>query len=332
MMEEQFFLFGGQFDYYDNVFADVISLPNCHYVNTKTRLKSPVTKAMYRVHNSGIANKLFKLPFRSLWYKYLFDAKNIGEGYNHFIFWDSNPHVYSPDFLKWIRNKVPNSTLTIYFANSMKYRTFRDMAYFKKYFDLLYTSDTKDASDTGMILWGRGLYSKQNKYCSDYSALKNDIFFVGLDKGRGEFLKKYYCMLNEKGLSLDFTVVGIDDPPDGMFTDRITYDEVLNKIKESKAIFEVVLEGIEMPTMRFSEAIVYNKILITNSPAVKRTSYYPSPSIYFYERPEDLMSMEIDWNQKVDYQYNGERSPLHFLTDISNRIGNHTEYYFKGEN
>ncbi len=149
MNKAQFFVFGSLFDYCKAMCADLEKLHNCQFINTQTLIKNKLIWFLYKAHNSGLLNRRWRMPLRSIWYSFLFDKKriNMSSGANHFVFFDSNPHVYDPAFLMWIRKRVPNSTLSLIFVNTMKMRNMRDITYFRSHFQRIYTTDRKDAEE-----------------------------------------------------------------------------------------------------------------------------------------------------------------------------------------
>lgn len=84
--EDRFFVFGSLFDYCGSMCADLGDCDNVQFVNTDTLIKSRALWFLYKAHNSGIANKLFRLPGRSFWYRYLFDNGRIATGGGTTIF------------------------------------------------------------------------------------------------------------------------------------------------------------------------------------------------------------------------------------------------------
>lgn len=85
---------------------------------------------------------------------------------------------------------------------------------------------------------------------------------------------------------------------------------------------ENVQPGQSGVTLRYYEAIVYNKKLLTNNKFVKRLPFYNPKFMYIYEKVEDI---DIEWIKKeemVDYKYNDEFSPVKLIEDIKKRVEN----------
>ena len=80
-------------------------------------------------------------------------------------------------------------------------------------------------------------------------------------------------------------------------------------------MFDVNQEGAVGYTSRFLEAVIYNKPLITDNKAVKETKFYKTGNILYYEKISDIEKSFFEKNV-VDYQYNGEFSPLRLIEKI----------------
>ena len=73
-------------------------------------------------------------------------------------------------------------------------------------------------------------------------------------------------------------------------------------------------------TLRPYEAVVYNKKLLTNNKTILSFKYYNPRYMHYFEKIED-----IDWNwvarkEKVNYEYEGDFSPIYLLQDISENL------------
>jgi hypothetical protein len=319
-MASQFFVFGSLWDHCAVMCNDLLQLPNCDFINVKVSpklFKNKILYFIYKVYNCGLLNKWFSLPYKSYWYRYIFDKdKVIADGNNHFCFFDSNPHLYNRDFIEYLKTKVPNCTLSLVFVNSMCYRKSVDLIdYFKETFDLLYTTDKNDAEKYGLIFI-EGIYSKMKVPNDRYSA---DVFYVGADKAdRTALVLNIYNILKTRKIC-DFTIANLANPPEGIKTDRLSYYECLRRTCGTNTLLEVCSSRQVANTLRFLEAVVYNKILITNNKVAKESKFYDSNTMLVFDDITDIES----WNwpsANPDYHYNGEYSPIHLIDDIKNKL------------
>lgn len=287
-----FFIFGSLYDFWDYTMFELKNYPNCQLINTVHFTENKLLYFIYKVHNSGLLNKYVHCKRKSIWYKYLFDNSKVQQngGYNYFIFFDSNPYVYNPSFLEFLQSKIPNSRLVIVFVNSMKARNMRDIDYFKKYFSLQYTSDSSDALEFGFEHFDN-IYSRVSM---PPKPITTDVCFVGNSKGREDILLNLFDKMKGLGMSLDFTIIGLSQKREGISEKPLTYSEVLKKVQQSKCILEVCGKGQKSYTLRCVEAIVYNKMLITNNFNIADSKYFDKSKMFLFDSIEDISSIPFN--------------------------------------
>ena len=69
----------------------------------------------------------------------------------------------------------------------------------------------------------------------------------------------------------------------------------------------------KMQTIRYFEAVVYNKKLLTNNPYIYDLPFYDSRYMKVFSRPEEI---DVDWIRKkesIHYDYNNEFSPCNLV-------------------
>lgn len=208
--------------------------------------------------------------------------------------------------------------------------------------DEIFTFEKDDADKYG---WN---YSGVN--CSSLPRSKKtkaicDLYFVGGLKGnRSKLLFPVYNRLAKNGirckydlwyqsrsertdskknideLSNDLKEAGIKDS--GSIAVRkhfIKYKKVTGIVQSSNVIFEIVQEGQSAQTMRWFEAIYYNKKLLTNNPNIKNLPFYDERYMKYITCADDI---DISWvldKETIDYKYNGEMSPVRLLEKIRSK-------------
>jgi hypothetical protein len=112
-------------------------------------------------------------------------------------------------------------------------------------------------------------------------AIKQDVFFIGTDKGRKERILKVKDMLDSVAVSNKIIIV---DPklksPDSA---PMSYREILCEVQQSKAILDVQMEGEEGISQRELEALFYKKKLLTTRKEVKNRDFYDPRNIYIID-------------------------------------------------
>ena len=194
-----------------------------------------------------------------------------------------------------------------------------------KYFEngLILTFDPQDAEKYG--------FRFVDSYYSTVKSIekrneKSGVYFCGLDKGRLATLHGIYSFLTDHGVSCEFhirvphrrgrrLIEGIDyiDGP-------IPYPEVINQVCTSECILDVTQKCQTGMTLRYYEAVCYNKKLLTNNVYVKNMPFYNPEYIQVFDDPE---SIDVEWIKKpvkVDYGYDGRFSPLRLLDAIPSML------------
>ena len=94
----------------------------------------------------------------------------------------------------------------------------------------------------------------------------------------------------------------------------IPYKTVLNNLQNSKCILEILRDKQRGPSLRYFEAVCYNKKLLTNNPAIIDFPYYDERYMRVFSKPEDI---DINWIKEdisnVDYHYKGDFSPTKLI-------------------
>ena len=110
----------------------------------------------------------------------------------------------------------------------------------------------------------------------------------------------------------------METPPSYFHTDYISYFENLGAVRESKAILEVCIKGQSANTLRALEAIVYDKLLITNNEKIKDSKFYDSKRMIVIHDIEDIRKLKpTNLINNFTYGYIDEYSPRRLLEDIS---------------
>ena len=102
---------------------------------------------------------------------------------------------------------------------------------------------------------------------------KYDLFFVGLNKGRKDILDKIDSICKRNGLNAKIVIVGEKDS-DGNLIGPMEYHDVLDCIKNSRAVLEINRRDQVGLTTRSLEALYYGKPLITNNRKIFEKKYF----------------------------------------------------------
>lgn len=187
--------------------------------------------------------------------------------------------------------------------------------------DRILTFDRQDAEKYGFSFAGFHYYSKPDITLPEKPLY--DLYFVGSFKGnRTKLIDKSYRLLTEKGICCHYDILSSNlKNTEGVaaginiFRKSLPYSEIIRRATSSKCILEIIQENQHGPSLRYFEAVVFNKKLLTNNPYVVDFPYYNSDYIQVFKDASDI---DINWLKTdivVDYHYAGDFSPLKLLEE-----------------
>ena len=290
-----------------------------HYVDLKNT--GNITGFIRRIH---LSSRLFwgttRPPFRYIWYNY--GNKLSLNNVKAIIVSASCIDQISLSYLKKCQLKGIKIILLLLDsiqADSLVVRRNRNR-FFLKLWDRVVTFDPKDAEYYGFTYKGFCCYSKQSIKLSNIP--EYDVYFTGTTKGnRSKMINETYQYFSSCGLKCMYDVQlrdkSVGKSPGINYIKRwIKYEDILIKLANSKCVLEIVQSNQNGPSLRYFESIFYNKKLITNNNRIVNYPYYNPQWMKIIEKPEDI---DVEWvknSEIVDYHYNGEFSPIHFVKYI----------------
>lgn len=281
-------------------------------------------QTLFFFHNSNRVNRFIKLPFKHKWYSGYF--KNEFKDNKPLCFILLNRFWFPPEYLEWLKKKYPDAKFVLLLRDLMK---INDNQFSKRFignplFDLQMTIDREEAKKYGMEYYDE--YESKIEIPTTDNYPISDVFFAGKVKDRMPKLMTAYKIFTEAGLRCEFYLTGTPDdqkkPLEGVtYADEsMPYIEMLYKTVNTRCVLEFNQDGALGFTSRFLEAVMYNKKLITDNPAVKDTKFYDPSRILYVERAADIDPKFVTECKEFDYCYNGEYSPLRLLELIDNLL------------
>ena len=124
-------------------------------------------------------------------------------------------------------------------------------------------------------------------------ALRQDVYFLGMDKGRLAALRLLKAELERAGLKARFHVLAdkrkrySGEDRTYLSKDWVPYSDNLRNVLNSRALLELMQPGQSGPTIRTMEAMFMNRKLISNNSALRETALY-HPSRIFILGQDDM--------------------------------------------
>ena len=310
-----------------NIFGDLEGIENV-YIQTAKGYNS--VNRFERVIRKVIFETNIKLPFRLVWNQ-IFGIPFFKDKRYYFLIDSGVFRFYPYSFWEEICKKT-NVYLNLLLLNSMdasspNIRDFKNEI-INGNWNEVYTYDKYDAEKYGWKYFGLNYFSnpKEVKNISESS----DIYFIGGLKGNREgLILDTFNILHSNGVKCSFDLYCYSDEQfnESKYKEFInyyrkwkSYNEIQQQIIPTNCILEILQEGQRTQSVRYFEAIFYNKKLLTNNPNIFNLPFYDERYMHYFSKPEDI---DLEWVRKyeeIDYGYNGEFSTLKLLEKIKGSI------------
>lgn len=235
----------------------------------------------------------FNLPFESLWYD---DWKKNIDKYETVIIHATPLTLNLP---KWIKDVNNNIRVILWYWNPVNEKiipSYVDDEYCEKW-----SFDKNDCEKYNMKY--NSQYYFKTKELPDYKE-ENDVFFIGLDKGRAKKIEEIFGFCRSNNIKTDFNVVTNNNKiSNEIISDKLEYSEILSRISKSKAILEILQNGQNSPTLRTYESLFFSKKLITNNNNIKEFEFYNENNIFILNdkiKKEEILEFLRKPYKKVD--------------------------------
>lgn len=284
-------------------------------------IKSHFIALLKKFHLAWKINKFIRLPFQSIWATKFEDITWDNETQYYIIFHATYIRPISASYLNRLQEKY-NIKYILYLADHMGSVIPKIL---KKYhylpginFEYIFTFDPDDSKKYGYIY-----------YLTPYSVLPDkksydihyDLYFVGASNGRLDQLLDIYNDITLNEVTSLYRITNVKRKQQ-KFKDKIIYnktclyDVVVEEVKQSNCILEIIRSGQSGATLRYYEAVCYNKKLLTNNKNVVNLPFYDSRYMKVFEKPEDIDWAWVKERIPVDYHYDGRFSPVHLIDKI----------------
>lgn len=313
-------------------FLDIEDYMNVKIVNRDSLFKFKIINSICKIHLSHRLNAKINLPFKEIWYKALFKNEFSNSDKLCFVF---TAGWYYPKYIKYLKKKYRSSKFVFYFSDTveskLKVIPSMDINYLKQNFDLVLSYNQQDV-DKYNLEYTSIYYSKMPKSWIEVLPKYDevDILFIGAARNRLPEIQRAYERFTNAGLRCYFYIVSnLEENESGQGNiyyskKAMPFKEYLGRTLTAKSILEILDTNTAGSTLRLWEAIMYDKKLITNYPYVQDNMFYNPLYMHYFSSVDDIdLNFVIEENQ-VQYNYQNENSPLHFLDLIEEHLAKKT--------
>ena len=289
---------------------------------TKRKPNSFLGRMLYKAQFSIKLNSIISIPFKGKIWGWALDDIDWNTDTEYYI-WITNPGLISISYLKKLRKKYNIkffTCTTIPLDVNLPYNNYIREFITEMDIDYVFTSNPHNVEIFENMIFEPFQYSMLLDNVPE--DIDYDLYLVADAGGR---LNKFYSTfdyLMKHDVNMKYRLKGVEKNSQ-KFKNKIIYQskeipyyEVVKEVKKSNCILEVLREGYTSASLRYCEAICYNKKLLTNNKNVVNLPFYNPEYIHIFERPEDI---DCDWVKEripIDYCYDGRFSPTHLIDKI----------------
>lgn len=266
---------------------------NVYYSRIPNETLCAIKKTIYRIHNNKRINSVVKLPFRTIWAKYIIDPHIVDKINDDdcicFMLSGLQYRFLDNGLLEYLRKEYKKCKIVYSFPDKVelynkRFKNF-NVDKLKMKFDLVTTYNSLDAQKYSLLELPQKLI-QYPEIERDSEIAESDVFFVGNEKGRLKAIIDIYEKCKSEGLKCDFWISGVRDEErkyaeDIHYNIKLSYANVLKHVNASKAIVNIVQDGAYGVTCRDFEAVGLNKVLITNCHAIQNTPFFTKEKVIF---------------------------------------------------
>lgn len=280
-------------------------------------------KKLKKVSMSYRLNKILPTDYFGYWAN-LDHYEYLPEDVYHMILPSTSIAFLSLHYLEGFLKRHRNVRLYALLTDSMHAESPHMELVRKKLFSPIWkkvlTYDRYDAKEYRFEWIGYCYYSSYDYVEKDKHA--SDLYYIGFNKGgRADKVVSLYDEGRQNGVDCRFDVLSsgaeqIGDLP--CMKERISYPQVVSRVKSTNCILEVLQKNQQEQSLRYLEAVVYNKKLLSNNPHLSELPYFDERYMRFFNSVD-----EIDWDwvrkkENIDFHYDGRFSPVHLIEKIQN--------------
>lgn len=305
--------------YYSICIEDLYNQENITVVNYPLECKPLFLRLIYRFFlslKSHFQNcRIIKLIIRFFYPLYLPICEKNGKYCFVFI-----SDIWDIQFMKYLKKKYPESKIVMALRDLVKTKRFYKELLEANLVDYWMSYDKGDCEEYNMFYFSE--FESKIEISTDSNVPSSDVFFTGRAKQRLPKLIECYDYLTSLGLKCLFIILDAPEEQkqkrDGIvYTNQyMTYRRMLEYSIRSKCLLDINQEGATGYTSRFLEAVIYNKLLLTNTRGIEKHPLYDSRYIKEFQSIDEVPSSFFENKDDIKYNYKNEFSPLNFIRRV----------------
>lgn len=259
----------------------------------------------------------------SMWYSiYLHKLKIKKQDSNIIIVNDMHPCINNLAFLRFLKRNY-HARLVLWVVNQIADKEHprfgrQDFDKVRKIVDVIVSADPADVKRFSFE-YVPNIYSKR-EFCGNGRVV--DLYYAGKNKsGRERILIDIAKKLREADIFFDISLTGVsqDGKRSGIKEKGFRgYPEILSEVQNANCLLEILENAQTSMTLRYMEALSYNKKLLTNNKDIVHLAGYDARYMRVFD-PDHIEDIDVEFvRQRVDveYDYHDEYSPENFIKKV----------------
>lgn len=318
-----FVVYGYDIDYFGVMFAEAVEAGGVEYVADPVShySGSRAVGVFHRFCEHPRLRRMLHLDGHSIWRRWLIgDYVDVGKRLC-FVFLMRWLKPGNEDLFLTIRRRYPDAMIVVYLEDLYETGVNLDYSMMTRHADLVVSYDKGDAAKHGFLYYPTFLSAVSLPACGKKHT---DVAFCGASKQRYDLIVRTYEALVSRGLECDFMVSRLhpgQKKAGGIRYIRylIPYQEYLSHVMRSDCLLEIMQDNATGYTLRTWEAILYDKVLLTNNKAIKEAPFYNPEQFIYFETPDDIPGC-LSSGRQVHNPYSGNLSPVKFFDFLASRL------------
>ncbi len=216
------------------------------------------------------------------------------------------------EVIRFLREKYKEKRIILYYWNPVSRSVYSDEL--ASYCEL-WSFDERDCQMYEMRYNPQFYLNEYAKYDMAGKKIVRDVFYVGVDKRRGDTIQLLKREFEKHNVSYLFHIVRSGRKEDRSllkeeYSPQLEYSDVVEHIKESRAIVDIVSENQSGMTLRPLEAVFFQKKLITNDKRIRDTDLYRAANVFVigedsWDRLSDIVYLPYDYSgyEELSHKY-----------------------------
>lgn len=315
-------------DYLEPVFGSLNKYSNIKVFKQAFDANTIISKLFF-YHWSAKLNNKFKLPFKSLWYKPMFNVEFNNDKPTCYVFLGSKYISQDCNISKYIKRINPNNKVVVLFCDLISKKNL-DVESLKASADYIITYDGGEAEKYGIVYGKNSLGYEAIVDVTEPSEFENDVYFVGFAKDRLKDIHSVFNFLSDNGLKCKFIICGTKESErikkTGLiYSDPISYLENLKNILDSRCVLEIVQCQSTGVTLRVKESQIYKRKLLTNNNNLINQLCFDENNMSVFKNCDDIdldfLKTPIDYNSFDTEYYDPSKLIKYFETLMGGEKG-----------